>query len=54
MGSCKSVPATLYSDEFINYCKDGDLINAKKYFEENPNIDIHAENEEAFRYSCYE
>ncbi len=53
MGSCKSVPATLYSGEFINYCENGDLINAKKYFEENPNIDIHAENEEAFRYSCW-
>ena len=38
--------------QFIEYCKKGDLINAKKYFEKNQNIDIHAEDEEAFRYSC--
>jgi hypothetical protein len=30
-------------DKFIKYCADGDLINAKKYFEENPYIDIHAQ-----------
>jgi hypothetical protein len=39
-------------DIFIYYCRNGDLINAKKYFEENPNINIHAWNDEAFRMSC--
>jgi hypothetical protein len=52
MGSCKSVTSTQYSEKFMNYCLNGDLINAKKYFEENPNIDIHADEEFAFRYSC--
>ena len=52
MGSCKSVTSTQYSEKFISYCLNGDLINAKKYFEENPNIDIHADEEFAFRYSC--
>ena len=40
-------------DKFIEYCTDGNLIKAKKYYEENQNIDIHAKNEEAFRWSCY-
>ena len=39
-------------EQFINYCQKGDLINAKKYFEENPNIDIHEIYEYAFRWSC--
>ncbi len=39
-------------DIFINYCTNGDLINAKKYFEENPNLDIHANNNEGFHISC--
>ena len=34
------------------FCENGDLINAKKYLKENPNIDIHAENDFAFRESC--
>jgi hypothetical protein len=53
MGVCNS-NSIVYKDspEFINYCKNGDLINAKKHYDENPNIDIHAKNEQAFRSSC--
>ncbi len=40
-------------NQFTEYCEKGDLINAKKYFEENPNVDIHANNEYAFRLSCF-
>jgi hypothetical protein len=31
-----------YSPEFINKCSCGNLTDAKKYFEADPNIDIHA------------
>jgi hypothetical protein len=56
MGSCNScnssISSTLYSDEFINHCENGDLINAKKHLELYPDIDIHANKDEAFNWSC--
>ena len=38
---------------FIEACKEGDIKNAKEIFEENKEIDIHAQDEEAFRWACY-
>ena len=53
MGACPSIfTQKIYSDKFVDYCSNGDLTNAKKYFDENPNIDIHAKDEYAFCYSC--
>jgi hypothetical protein len=37
---------------FLNYIKKGNLDKAKEYFINNPNYNIHAENEKAFRLSC--
>ena len=39
-------------NSFINACRDGDLDNAKQLLLLNQNIDIHADDEYAFRYSC--
>ena len=39
---------------FLKSCKKGALSIAKELLKSNPNIDIHAEDEKAFRYACYE
>jgi hypothetical protein len=39
--------------EFINYCKNGDLVLARDLLQQNPKINISADNEGAFRWACY-
>jgi len=40
-------------EQFTNACEGGDLEKAKELLENNPNINISAENEQAFRWACY-
>lgn len=37
---------------FQNYCRTGAFEDAKQYLMENPNIDISADNEHAFKLCC--
>ncbi len=37
---------------FVDYCRSGDLANAKKYLELHPEFDIHINNEKPFYSSC--
>ena len=39
-------------DQFIKLCVDGELIELKKYYATTKNINIHAKDEHAFRWSC--
>ena len=39
--------------EFIDLCKNGNLETAKEFLRLNPNINISASNELAFRLTCY-
>ena len=38
--------------EFIKLCKDGKINELEKYYSEHQNINIHANNEVVFRWSC--
>ena len=38
--------------QLIKYCQEGNLNGTKKLIEENPDLDIHWNNEEAFREVC--
>ena len=38
---------------FIEYIESGNLEKSKEYLKDNPEYDIHADNEYAFRRSCY-
>ena len=40
-------------DEFINLCINGKLNELKKYYSEYEKINIHYNEEEAFKKSCY-
>ena len=43
----------LYSKQFMNLCRRGKFTKAKEFYQNNADkIDIHANNEEAFRLSC--
>jgi hypothetical protein len=39
--------------QFIHLCSYGKLEELKRFFNDNPTIDISAENEDAFRWACY-
>ena len=38
--------------KFRNYCENGKLIKAINIYKKNQNINIHANNESAFQWSC--
>ena len=37
---------------FCSYCEQGELVKAQKIYKEYVNINIHADDEYAFRWSC--
>ncbi len=37
---------------FIDYIEEGNLNKAKQFLQENPNYNIHVENDHAFHLSC--
>jgi len=41
-----------FNEQFIRACKNGDLDTIREIYMWNPNIDISAEDEEAFRCAC--
>ena len=43
----------VYSKQFVNLCRHGKFTKAKEFYQDNADkVDIHANNEEAFRSSC--
>ena len=41
-------------ETFIQLCKKGDLLGAQQYYQLNPTIDISAQDDKVFRWTCFE
>lgn len=42
-----------YTELFINYCKEGKLLELKQLIEDVPTIDISENNDMAFQFACF-